>query len=301
MRTALVIGDLGFAGQTLTWHLHRDPPNSGTHVEGYDLRRGEDIRDYERLRSEIERLEPDHIYMLAAQPSPAESWVDPRRALDIGVAGTLNLLEACRALDWRGRLLLVGSEAEYGLRLETGVLPEWAGCEPASPYGVAKLAATTLGMAYHRQHGLHVVVARPSYHTGPGQHSRYAISGFARQVAEVEAGHRDAVDHGDLAGTRHVLDVRDVVRAYRLLVGQPPGIYNVSGGTATTMGEVLKTLIDCTATAIPTRARDMMPRSAEPPLTHPPSWEPLAAVGWSPTIPLEDTLRDLLDYWRHRL
>src|SRR5215211_879903 len=189
---ALVCGDSGFAGLHLS-ALLRD---EGVGVAGYSLRMGQDVRDYERLRETLLTVAPDLIFYLAAQPSPAESWTSPGRAFDIIQGGALNLLEACRQTDSHARILLVGSESEYGNTMRDGRVTEASTCQPTTPYAVAKLAATNLGLAYAARYGLHVVIARPAYHTGPGQHPRYAVSAFARRVVQAERAGGGVVEHG---------------------------------------------------------------------------------------------------------
>lgn len=295
---ALITGQSGFAGQHLTALLIAE----GIEVVGFNLGEGRDVRDYECLRECLTTCAPDLVFHLAAQPSPAESWGDPRRALDIIVDGAFNLLEAARHTDSHARLLLVGSEAEYGAAMRLGRVTEDGPCFPVSPYGTAKLAATNLAMNYHHQHGLQVVVARPSYHTGPGQHPRFAISAFARRVVLAERGLAPHVRHGDLTASRAILDVRDVAAAYRAAIDLDAGVYNVSGDLSISMQAVLVQLTDIAAVPIVTKPDDTLGRNRDTTPWWTPSHEKLTrACGWEPRIGLPQTLTDLLDDWRARL
>jgi GDP-4-dehydro-6-deoxy-D-mannose reductase len=292
---ALITGASGFAGQHLTALLDAE----GMEVVGFNLGEGRDVRDYECLRECLVTCAPDYVFHLAAPTSPAESWRNPRRTRDIIYGGAENLLEVAVQTDSHARILLVGSEAEYGDTMRAGRVTEASTCQPTTPYAVAKLAATTLGVAYHQRYGLHVVVVRPAYHTGPGQHPRFAVSAFAKRVAEVEASRRDVVEHGDLTAVRAMLDVRDVVRAYRAAVDLDPGIYNVSTDWPWSMRSVLDFL---TRDTVPTKLNPQLGRLADSTPWYSMSHVKLTdASGWKPTIPFSRTLQDLLTDWRTRL
>jgi GDP-4-dehydro-6-deoxy-D-mannose reductase len=294
---ALVTGQAGFAGQHLTRLLQEE----GIGVVGYNQGDGRDVRDFECVRECLVTCDPDLVFHLAAQPSPSESWVNPRRAHDVIAGGALVLLEALRHTASDARVLLVGSEAEYGTALRARRASEDDACWPVSPYAVAKLAATHYARTYADRYGLHVVVVRPSYHTGPGQFARQAISAFARRIALVEAGRRSHLDHGDLSSARAILDVRDVVAAYRAAVDLPPGVYNVSADRVVTMRDVVAMLVSFSQVNVPLKPRGDLVVGGDSTPWHAPSHERLTgACGWTPTIPLYQTLADLLDFWRAR-
>lgn len=295
---ALISGASGFAGRHLTALLEAE----GIGVCGFNLSDGRDVRDYECLRECLVTCAPDLIFHLAAQPSPAESWTNPGRAFDIIQGGTLNLLEVARQTDSHARILLVGSESEYGDSMRDGPVTEDSPCRPTTPYAVAKLAATNLGLTYAARYGLQIVAVRPAYHTGPGQHPRYAVSAFARRVALAE---RDGgvVEHGDLSAVRAMLDVRDVAAAYRLAVDLEPGIYNVASTDLWSMEEVLVRLISYSSAVdmIQGKLDPRLGRLADSTPWHPMFSAKLRARGWEPAIPFSVTLADLLDDWRGRL
>ncbi len=293
---ALITGSDGFAGGWLIRALEAD----GHAVTGFDARSGHDIRDYEKVREAIDVCEPDLIFHLAAIAWPGESLADPRRSLDVNLTGTLNVLEAARSLGSDARILIAGTCEEYGYENRDGeTLTEESVCRPTTPYGVSKLAATTLGMVYVRRFGLHVVATRAFNHTGWGRQAVYAESAFARRIVAVERGDADHVTHGDLSAGRDFSDVRDVVAGYRIAVTQPPGIYNVCSGTVTSLRDVMSILAGLSSAPVHLKQDPGLgrPDHGQFPAA---SADRLRAAGWSPAVPLAESLADLLNYWRSR-
>ena len=294
----LVTGSAGFVGNHLQAALEAD----GHLVAGFDLRHGLDIRDYEQVRTAVEAFEPDRVFHLAAAAWPGESLTDPQRHLDVNATGTLNLLRAVRAAGSDARVLLAGTSEEYGYEgwPDGYVITEDSPCRPTTPYGASKLAATSMGMVFARRHGLRVVATRAWNHTGPGRQAVNAESAFARRIVAVERGQADHVPHGGLSSMRNFSDVRDVIAAYRIAVEQPPGIWNVCSRETCSLRVIMGMLVDMSS--VPGAALKEAPglgtpdRGAFPAV----SADKLRAAGWGPRIPLEVTLRDLLEYWRSR-
>ncbi len=278
-RPSLVTGPLGFVGRWLLPELLREGPVVGVglapserpaprlgpftlagpdpHCEGGLVYRGEPgawtfmpiaLADEEGLRRALDGCRPAAVYHLAAQSSAARSFTDPVGTIRTNVDGLQNLLEAVRALprEEAPTVLAVGSCEEYGAQPPDRPLPEDTVLRPVSPYGVSKAAATLLALQYHRSYGLPVLATRSFSHSGPGQDPRFAFPSFASQIAAIERGKAEPVlKVGDLSPVRDFLDVRDVVRAYRLLVaeGRPGEVYNVCSGRALTIGEGLEILL----------------------------------------------------------
>lgn len=293
---ALVTGATGFAGPYLCTALD----DAGHTVVPF--RHGADIRDYDAVRDAVMGTEPDLIFHLAALAWPRESLTDPRRCMDVNVTGALNILEAVRHTGSHARVLLAGSSEEYGYenRAEGEILSEDSACRPSTPYGVSKLAATTLAMTYVRHHGLPVVVVRPWNHTGPGRQAVNAESAFARRIVAVERGEADCVIHGDLSAVRNFTDVRDMVRAYMLAITCEPGIYNACSSRTVTVAQVMDMLRSASGYDVPLKADPRLGRAEHGQFPVPSARKLADATGWAPVVPLEDTLRDLLDYWRAR-
>jgi GDP-4-dehydro-6-deoxy-D-mannose reductase len=302
MRTALITGSAGFAGR----HLIEQLGDRGVQVAGFDLTGGYDTRNYEQIRWAIDHHNPDLIFHLAGQAFVPESSTDPRRGLDVTVTGALNLLEAVRHTGSRARVLLAGTSAEYGASLHLGInISEETLPTPDNPYGVAKLAAGQLGLVYHRLYGIPVVVTRAFNHTGPGHPPVYAVPWFAKQIAEVEAGIRDHVAHGNLDAVRSYCDVRDIVAGYISVIDAAPGIYNIGGDTPISLAQVLKTLCALSQSTIEWRPDPALYRpgwQTGTPMHGPINLDKIhQAVGWRPQIPLEQTLTDTLNYWRRQV
>ena len=244
----------------------------------------------------------DAIVHLAGQASAARSFDDPRGTFEANAFGTLALLEAARAASFRGPILLVSSSEVYG-RLTEGVpATESARIAPVSPYGASKAAAEAIGSAYARGHGMRVVIARAFSHTGPGQGPSFALASWARQVAELEA--RAArgepgpyrLEVGNLEPVRDYSDVRDVVRAYLVLLelGEAGEAYNVASGRGIALREALAMLrlkarmpIEVVESGTRLRPADLSYLVGDA--------SRLMALGWSPRHVFEETLEALLD------
>jgi GDP-4-dehydro-6-deoxy-D-mannose reductase len=258
-----------------------------------------DLVDADATTAAVRAAAPDVVYHLAALASVAESWERPRRVLVENPLATLNLLEAVRAEASRARVVMVGTGEVYGPPARLPV-DEEAALRPQNPYAVSKAAADLLGGMYADAHGLAVVRARAFNHAGPGQAPIYVVASLARQVAAaVRAGEpRARVVTGNPDARRDFTDVRDVVRAYRLLAERAePAAYNVCSGRTASVRDLLAALAEATGIEIEhvvdpdlVRAHEVMEiRGSHERLT--------AATGWEPKIPLERTLADTVAWW----
>lgn len=254
------------------------------------------------VRNAVRNARPRTVFHLAALSSPRLSWEHPREAVMSNVAMTLNVLEAVREEAHESRVVLVSSGQVYDTRGEAPVTEDTP-LDPQSPYAVSKVAGDMLGAQYASGYGLIVVRLRPFNHAGPGQSEEYVLSTLARQVAEAEIGGAGeaVLRTGDTSAARDFTDVRDVVRAYELAAEAEPGVYNVCTGRCTSVAELIELLRGCSSVAIrhevdPERLRThdaQAIRGSHERLT--------AATGWEPAIPLEQTVRDTLEWWRSRL
>lgn len=264
-----------------------------------------DLLDAAGTRAAVTMAQPDRVIHLAAQSSPQRSVADPEGTLRTNLVGALNLLEAVRACRTPPRVLLVGSSEEYGLASASEIpLREDAPLRPNSPYAVSKIAQGYLGLQYALVHGVPVVRTRTFHHTGPGRGEQFAESSFARQIAEIERGGRDAVlSVGNLDAIRDFADVRDVVRAYWMLIdrGESGEVYNVCTGRGQRIRDLLDILIKASNVRLDVRVDEKRLRTADIPVLVGDPEKLQRATGWEPRIPLERTLRDLLGYWRARL
>jgi GDP-4-dehydro-6-deoxy-D-mannose reductase len=264
-----------------------------------------DLRDLSSVQHLLEASEPDAIIHLAAQSFVGSSWQAPAETLLTNIGSQVNLLEAVRQRPKKPRFLVVGSSEEYGAVDESELpITEDNPLRPLSPYAVSKVGQDLLGYQYFKSYGLPIVRSRAFNHEGPRRGDVFVTSNFARQIAEIEAGLREPVIHvGNLKTKRDYTDVRDIVQGYWLLLerGEPGVVYNLCSGKAWEIGEVLEFLLG------ETRVRPIAVR--EDPARLRPSDVPVLlgdasriqrAVGWKPERPFEQTLRDVLDYWRHR-
>jgi GDP-4-dehydro-6-deoxy-D-mannose reductase len=313
----LVTGAGGFVGPHLLGLLRTEQPGVslvGTvrprrHVApslGAGVRVIEaDLADPASAAALIEEVAPDRIVHLAAQSSVHRSWTEPGETLRTNVLGLVNLLDGARRRGLRPAVLVVGSAEEYGpARPEEIPLKEDTPLRPSSPYAVSKVAQAALARLYGPAGGMKVVLTRTFHHTGPGRGEAFAESSFARQVAEVEAGLRPPVLHvGNLDAVRDYTDVRDVVRAYWDLLekGEGGAVYNVCSGRGRRIGELLDGLLAASGARVDTKVDPARLRPADVPVLVGDPARLHAATGWRPRIPLERTLRDLLDDWRQRI
>ena len=264
-------------------------------VDALDLMDG----DSSALADLIRRKQPQAIYHLAAQSNPRASFDDPRGTWAMNLGGTLNLLSAVKAagLSPTPRVVVVGSGVCYGDPAPEHIpVSESCPLRPNNPYSSSKAAADLLAVQMHLSDGLDVVVARPFNHAGPRQSPRYVLATLARQVAEVEAGRKDAVEVGNLEVVRDYTDVRDVVRAYRLLAegGRPGEIYNLGSGRGLKLSDALETLRAAASTPIEVRVDPARVRPVDLPYLVADPSKLQAAVPWRPEIPTDQTLSDML-------
>jgi GDP-4-dehydro-6-deoxy-D-mannose reductase len=258
----------------------------------------------EDLAGLIARKQPEVVYHLAAQANPQASVADPRGTWALNLGGTLNLLEALKASGQKPRVVLVGSGVSYGNPAPEH-LPVREDCplRPNNPYAASKAAADLLGIQHFLAHGTDLVVVRPFNHSGPRQTPNYVLSGLARQVAEVERGRAARVEVGNLDVVRDFTDVRDVVRAYRLLAEKGAGgeVYNLGTGQGTRIADALETLRSLARAPIAVHVDPARVRPVDQPLLVADASKLRAATGWGPRLATEQTLADMLDHWRGEL
>ncbi|HXL15755.1 MAG TPA: GDP-mannose 4,6-dehydratase [Methylomirabilota bacterium] len=318
MRT-LITGVAGFVGRHLAPELakeEREELNGTDHVDLGDsdadgvLRchlkshRPLDVVNFEQVRGCILETKPDRIVHLAAQASGSESIRRPAETYRVNAIGALNVLEGARMEAPGATVLLVGSADIYGSGAPGQKLREDAPIRPMNAYALSKAAQDSLGELYALSYGLPVIRTRTFSHTGPGQNPRFALAGWADQLARIHAGLVAAeIKVGNLEGVRDYGDVRDVVRAYRLLLerGAPGEAYNVCTGH----GHIMRRLLDslCAIAGFkPTIVQDparVRTKDSDFLVGDPGKLE--ARTGWRPEIPIEKTLEDLYRDARERV
>jgi len=312
----LVTGAGGFVGGHLVDFLRAEHPE--VEIHGVVLPQGgvswraasgarvieADLTEPAAAAAVVEEVRPDRILHLAGQSSVHLSWLDPAGTLRTNVLGIVHLLDAVRSRGLRPPVLVVGSAEEYGpVRPEEMPIREETPLRPASPYAVSKVAQGALALLYGPAGGLRVVLTRTFHHTGPGRGEAFAESSFARQLAEIEAGRRPPVlKVGNLEAVRDFADVRDVVRGYWMLLEKGEGgvAYNVCTGRGRRIRDLLDVLLAASGARVEVRVDPERLRPSDVPAQIGDPSRLRAATGWEPRIPLERTLRDLLDDWRAR-
>ena len=307
---ALVIGAGGFVGSYLIQELNRKPLHIGaTILPREHIRSGNcdiftlDIMQESEIRNLLQIHRPKQIYHLAAQSSVATSWKNPELTIDVNIKGVLHLLEAVRSIEeYYPRILLVGSGEEYGiLKNNTCPVSEETPLHPGNPYAMTKACQNMIGNIYARAYSMGIVMVRAFNHIGVGQSPTFVAADFALQIAEMEAGFRPPVIQvGNLSAKRDFSDVRDVVRAYTLLMekGCAGETYNVGSGHAVAIQELLDMLLEMSSISIVTEKNPARMRPSDVPVMEADISRLRQDTGWQPEFSLEETLRTMLNHHR---
>jgi len=299
MRTfkrSIILGSAGFVGP----HLKQELEQRGHKVFEFDLKYGNDIRDYEKVRTILDALDVDYIFHLAAMVYVGESQADPQRAIDTQITGSLNILEAVRKLGIRPKILFAGTSEEYGYENQLSTVTEESPTLPTTVYGATKNAMTNLARVYTKHYGQHIVITRAFNHLGAGQAPQSALSAFAKQIVNIERGDQEKLTHGNLQSRRNFTHVKDIARAYAMAVDAAPGIYNVCSSDNPTMQDLLKMLTDNAKAFILIEEDERLYRP-DSLSWHDPSYAKLhEATGWEPQISLKDGIKEVLNDWRTR-
>lgn len=296
---ALVTGATGFVGPHLLAHLRErgDEVTVPGDPEGLF-----DITDRARVLEVFRAAQPEVVYHLAAWSEVGSSWQDPTSCLRVNVEGTANVLDAARTAGAR-RVLVVGSSEEYGKVDADGVrLREDAPLRPITPYGASKIAASYVALQAWIGTGLETVRVRAFSHTGAGQSDRFVVPALARRIVMAQLEHADSIAVGARDPVRDLSDVRDVVRAYRLLVehGEAGEVYNVCSGSGVSIGEIADRLVARAGGELTVQVDDDLVRPVEVPYLVGDPTKIGAATGWSPHFTLDDTLDVVLAEARTR-
>jgi GDP-mannose 4,6-dehydratase len=264
-----------------------------------------DLRDLNSLIALLRNVKPDRIHHLAAQSYVDMSFVAPADTLACNVIGTVNLLDAIRIAGINPRVHICSSSEVYGQVLPNEVpIVETTPLRPASPYAVSKVGEDMIAFQYGLSYQLDLIRTRMFTHTGPRRGDVFAESSFAKQIAEIEAGKQSGpVRVGNLDSVRTLADVRDAVRAYKLLLDKCPSgeVYNIGGKETMTVGEILEILKSLAKVPIKHAVDPARLRPSDVTLQIPDTGKFRAVTGWEPKIPARQTLSDLLDYQRERV
>ena len=302
----LVTGAAGFAGSHVIqalgrkdvtgWTHHAAPPDEIANLASWDR---VDLLNRSEVQKAIARLKPSAVIHCAGAPNVAHSWRDTLTPLSANVLATHHLFDALRRTAVSCRVVIVGSAEVYAP--STAALTEQSPIAPSNPYGISKLAQEQLAFRAAREDGVDVIVTRSFNHTGPRQSAAFAAPNMARQIAMIEAGVAEPViKTGNLEARRDVTDVRDVARAYIALLerGAPSTAYNVASGTVRAMRSVLDALVARARVKLRIETDAALMRPIDKPMVLGDATRLREATGWRPEVPFEQTLDDLLNYWR---
>lgn len=313
MKKALIIGAAGFVGSYLSRYLY-EKCGMEVHVTKLPYQRIDDqkVKEYdlnileeEEIVSLLFEVRPDYIFHLAAQSSVGTAWKAPGLTIDINIKGSVNVMDAVRDLYYKPRILLIGSGEEYG-HIKPGEIPidEETTIRPGNIYAATKACQNMLGSIYAQAYDMEIMMVRAFNHIGPAQAPIFVVSDFCKQVAEIEKGMREPVIYvGNLSSMRDFTDVRDVVRAYALLMecGKSGETYNVGSGNAVTIREVLDIIISLSDKDIEVKIDNNKIRPVDVPIIEADITKINELTGWKPEIPLRQTIKETLDYWRERV
>jgi len=279
-------------------------PGSCNVLDGIELYHC-DLRSEKGISQSIKKERPDWIFHLAAVSNVGYSWTNRRETLEANIMGTFYLLDAVRKYSPQSRVLFISSCDVYGILSPTEkALKEDFPTPPVSPYSFSKISGELLSQFYSNIEGLDIVISRSFPHTGPGQNTDFVFSDWAFQIASIEKGKSaPLLKVGNLNARRDYSDVRDVVRAYILLLekGKKGEIYNVCSGKADSLTNNLNFLLSLTDKDIRVEVDPQKLRKAEITLVLGNNEKIRDELNWTPEIPLDQTLKELLDYWRKRV
>lgn len=301
----LIIGISGFVGP----YLANEFLNNGYEVFGSDLLKSEsvpnrvgfvrcNILDSKEVTNLLLTISPDMVINLAAISSVGLSWSKPQDTIEVNVVGGLNILEASRALEKSPKILFVGSSEEY----EPSSLPisEKTMINANNPYGISKVTQESFATLYSSRYGLKIYCVRPFNHIGVGQRDSFVIPSFCKQVAEIEmSGKPGTIKVGNLSAERDFSDVRDVVRAYRLIIESDDCriIYNVGSGVAYSLEYILNRIISFSSQKIQIVIDSDRFRPIDTPRICCDSTLIRSRLNWKPKHDIFDTMREIFDYY----
>ncbi|WP_339269581.1 GDP-mannose 4,6-dehydratase [Paenibacillus sp. FSL K6-1330] len=308
---ALVTGVSGFVGRHLAqnlvdhsyevWGASRGAPSSmleGVHILKIDF------YDKETITNVIEAVKPDVIFHLSGQSSVQYSWGHINETFQSNVMDAIGLFEAVKDSSIKSsvRIISIGSSEEYGLVKDLPIVED-ADTNPGNPYGLSKLTLSKLILSYCSVYQINIIHARAFNHIGPGQALGFVTSDFANQLIKIELGKAEPViSVGDLSSKRDFTDVRDIVEAYRLLFekGKSGEVYNVCSGKCVSIQDILTLLVSFSSKPIEVVIDKDKLRPNNVPEYYGSNGKLTEATGWTPSISLENSLRDIYMYWKER-
>lgn len=306
---ALITGVNGFVGEYLSVYLKE----KGIEIYGTDIIDKDnsehafikaDLLDEKSTANMLLDVKPDYIFHLAGQSNVGLSWKDPALTMRVNTTGTVNLMDAVRKAAPEAKMLIIGSADQYGIvSPEMCPLREDMPINPQSPYALSKALQEQAAQFYIKHFGLNIVLVRAFNHIGPGQKLGFVIPDFASRIARIEHGMLDKLVVGNLSASRDFSDVRDIVRGYYLLMvkGRCGEVYNIGSGRPRRISDILNLMLSFSKTDIQVCEDISIMRPTDVPIIYGDCTKIRNDVGYTPEVCLEDTLREVLDYWRVRV
>lgn len=306
-KKVLIFGCGGFVGKYLTDEF----TSNGYEVTGSDIRVPEwaddqfiscDLLSAEDVKAVISKVMPDIIVNLAAISSVGQSWKMPQLTISVNVNGSLNILQAvgsCYDKDNMPKVMFIGSSEEYAPA--SAPVSEISPLDSNSPYGISKMTQESFAALYGREFGIAVYLVRAFNHTGVGQADTFVLPSWCKQAAEIDkSGKPGVMNVGNLKVRRDFSDVRDIVRAYRLIVekGQPGKAYNVGSGVAHSLEDMLKTITSLSSQEITINVDPARIRPTDTPVICCDNSLIKAELGWAPEHDIFDTLKEMYENYR---
>lgn len=305
MKSVLIFGIGGFVGRYVAKEFHEN----GYNIYGSDIAcspslpgwidfQAADLLNMDAVSELIAKTKPDIIINLAAISSVWVSWNMPQTTMQVNVIGALNILEAIRTLDIGIKVLFIGSSEEY--QAVDHPIDEQVPLNANNPYGISKMAQAKFCDTYRSKYGMKIYYVRPFNHTGVGQSESFVLPSFCKQVAQIEmSGKPGIIKVGNLSVARDFCDVRDVTRAYRMIVESDKcaNTYNVGSGTAYPLIDLLTFIVSLSTKSIDIQVDPERFRPAENQIIQCDNRYIKRELGWEPRIDLYDTLRDMYAYY----
>lgn len=316
--TVLITGGTGFAGSHLIEYLVGQDPNLAAQIHTTNFANipdylatllpaenfhQVDLTDVTATNQLIDSLKPTQLYNLAAFSSPSNSFEKSRDAVLNNMGLQLNVLEAVQQFSPATRVLIIGSADGYGISEEESEIPitENHPFRPINPYAVSKIAQELLAYAYAKSWNLDIIRVRPFNHIGERQTVDFAIPSFTKQIVAIERGEQSVLKVGDLQAIRDFTDVKDMVKAYSLLMnkGISGEVYNVGSGVGRSMQEIVDKLASLSTATVNIEQDESRIRALDIPVIIANN-EKVKQLGWQPEISIEQSLQRIIEYWRQQ-
>jgi GDP-4-dehydro-6-deoxy-D-mannose reductase len=303
MKKALIFGIAGVSGV----YLGRELKENGYDVYGSDIKSADDnyrfdgfytcdVTDFKAVKQLINLINPTHIFNLTDVGGVGQAWKNPQRMLGVNLTGTLNILEACKDFLMKPRILLVGSGDEYAPSLK--MLDENSTLKSTSPYGISKIMQERLAEVYHDKYDMPIYCVRPFNHAGIGQNENFFVPMIAKQAAEIKKFNKEKILYtGNLKVSRDFLDVKDLVKGYRMVIesSKSEEIYNIGYGISYSLEELVKYIVGLTGMDIKIVVDGNLIRPSDNPYSCCDHSKITKLLGWEPQHNIYDTIKQVYE------